>query len=63
MRKKQVVTWQTPRGLKRNICRECQEAIEGTSEWPRDAHGEEFCQVHLGLHRGLCDICQREPLA
>jgi hypothetical protein len=53
----QVITWQSPRGFKMNICRDCEKKLEGN--WPKDWTGEEYCSVYKGIHRGTCDICER----
>lgn len=53
---KRVVTWQSPRGIKINICKECEKKLEG--KWPKDWSGEEFCTVYKGIHNGRCDICE-----
>ena len=47
-----VVTWMSPTGDTMDICRECEAKLEG--RWPKDARGQEYCQVSRGLHRGEC---------
>ena len=56
----QVVTWQTPRGNKLNVCCPCEDGMNALERWWKDPEtGEEFCQVAHGLHEGQCDICER----
>ena len=50
-----VITWQTPQGRTINVCQDCEGQLTGA--WPRDKRGEEYCQVHEGLHTGHCDVC------
>lgn len=54
---KPVVTWQSPRGYRINVCKECENNLAGN--WPKDAFGEEYCSVFIALHRGTCDVCER----
>ncbi len=56
----QVITWQTPSDDQLDICSRCQSACEASGEWPRSDHGEEYCSVSRGMHRGFCDLCQSE---
>ena len=51
----QVVTYQDTRGNTVDICQRC--ATRREHDWPRNQHGEEYCQVSHGLHYGLCQIC------
>ena len=53
----QVITWQTPSGRTLNACKPCETKLTVADEWPRDARGEEYCQVHEGRHSGVCDVC------
>lgn len=50
-----VVTYQSPRGNKINICPACESRLNAAGTWPRDASGEEYCQVSHGLH--AADSC------
>ena len=56
----QVVTWQTTRGDKINVCVECQERLAPGMTWPADKRGEGYCQVYKGRHEGECDVCAEE---
>lgn len=47
-----VVTWQSPRGAKLNLTLDQETMLNDAGIWLRGAHGEEYCQVHYGLHRG-----------
>jgi hypothetical protein len=50
-----VVTWSAPSGGTIDICTACQERLEAAGEgWPRNRSGQEYCQVHQGLHNGEC---------
>lgn len=52
-----VVTWQDPTGMHRlNICRTCEERLTRAGEWPKTRNGEEYARVHMGEHRGICDV-------
>jgi hypothetical protein len=51
-----VITWVSPAGQTINVCRKCEARLTAAREWPRDGRGDEYCQVHRGLHRGECDI-------
>lgn len=51
-----VVTWQSPAGFTLNVCAKCER--EFSDSWPKDPHGEEYCQVSEGRHRGQCDLCE-----
>jgi hypothetical protein len=48
--KKQVVTWQSPRGKKIHVTPKQEKIARQADVWPRDASGEEYCQVAYGLH-------------
>lgn len=47
-----VVTWQTANGDKINISREQSDRLALAGTWPRNARGEEYCQVSHGEHYG-----------
>lgn len=52
-----VITYQTPRGEKLNICAKCERRLTG--QWPRSPRtGEEYCQVSRGRHQDVCHTCQ-----
>ena len=53
-----VVTWQAPNGQTLNICLRCEDQIllDSAAAWPRNARGEEYCQVSHGAHDGRCDV-------
>jgi len=53
-----VITWETSRGERISVCRRHEKALKGN--WPKDRYGEEYCQVQMGLHQGVCDVCLRE---
>ena len=50
--KKQVVTWQSPRGKKIHVTPQQEEIARQADVWPRDSRGEVYCQVAFGLHYG-----------
>lgn len=52
-----VVTWQTTRGDKLNICRACEQRMASREEWARHKDAGEYCQVSRGEHAGVCDLC------
>jgi hypothetical protein len=50
----QVVTWQAPGGGTLNVCLSCEKRLHTERRWPRDARGQEYCQVSHGAHDGRC---------
>jgi len=54
---KKIITWATPAGKTKNICKSCEKKLAGN--WPKDENGNEYCQVQHGEHSGQCDICQK----
>jgi hypothetical protein len=49
-----VVTWQSPRGERIDICRMCEHRLTRQG-WPKDATGEQYAQVYMGQHKGMCE--------
>ncbi len=47
-----VVTWQSPRGVRVCLTPEQERMLDKAGIWLRDGQGMEYCQVHYGLHRG-----------
>ena len=47
-----VVTWQSPAGERISITPAQERRLRASRVWPRDRRGEEYCQVHRGLHVG-----------
>jgi hypothetical protein len=45
-----VVTWSTPSGDTLNITPDQAERLEKRGIWPKNARGEEYCQILHGLH-------------
>lgn len=60
-----VVTYQTTKNERIDICHACAEALLANNDWPRSATtGEEYCAVSHGLHNAsLCDICGADKSA
>jgi hypothetical protein len=58
---KQVITWASSDDARMSLCRRCEAEItrSATESWPKDSGGRELCQVHRGLHHGVCDRCER----
>jgi uncharacterized C2H2 Zn-finger protein len=53
-----VVTWQDSRGNTIDVCPQCEAKFRAKGEWPKHpGTGEEYAQVHRGLHVGICDYC------
>jgi hypothetical protein len=60
----QVVTYQTSRDQRMDICPECAERLRAAGQWPRNSFGEEFCTVYRGLHASSwCDVHSNEEQA
>lgn len=55
MKRRRVVTWQTPDGGRVSICRECERLFEEAGVWPKDWEGNEYATVYHGEHEGHCD--------
>jgi len=56
-----VVTYQSPRGGRISLCQKCEDEIKASGKsWPKDGDGQEYCQVHYGLHSGQCDRCKAQ---
>lgn len=51
----QTVIYQSPGGARLSICTACERRLRDAREWPKDARGEEYCQVHRGRAPGRCD--------
>ena len=51
----QTVIYASPRGGRISICTACERRLRAAGEWPKDRHGEEYCQVHRGRAPGHCD--------
>lgn len=47
-----VVTWQTPSGDTIDLTKAQERKLTKAGRWPRNAQGEEYCQVKIGLHVG-----------
>lgn len=47
-----VITYQSPRGRGISLTTRQVLALQRAHLWPRDAHGEEYCCVAEGAHRG-----------
>lgn len=56
MNRKNVVTYQTPNGVKVSVCKAHEQMLEGP-DGLRDKKGAHFCSVYYGQHYGVCDIC------
>ena len=53
----EVVTWQSPRGSKINICHDCEARLDRENSWPKDPHGGEYCSISYGRHMStICDV-------
>lgn len=52
-----VVIWESPRGARLTVCRDCEARKQASGEWYRDEAGEELCQVYYAEHWGYCDVC------
>ena len=50
-----TVVWQSPGGARISICTACERKLRDAREWPKDARGEEYCQVHRGRAPDACD--------
>jgi hypothetical protein len=48
-----VITWQDTRGGYLNITPDQEERFTKAGRWPKNASGEEYCQVSHGLHEGV----------
>jgi hypothetical protein len=57
-----VVTWQSPSGDRIRICPKCEERLTAEGTWPKDARGDQYCQVSRGLHWGICDTCEPDAV-
>ncbi len=51
-----VITYQSPNLDRITVCEDCERSLRGR-EWPKNVKGEEYCQIHRGLHNGICNIC------
>lgn len=47
-----VVTWSTPSGDSINLTKAQERRLTKAGRWPRNAQGDEYCQVSFGLHAG-----------
>jgi hypothetical protein len=47
-----VVTYMTPSGDKINLTALQVHQLNALGKWPKNSHGEEYCQVSHGLHSG-----------
>lgn len=50
MRKLQVITWKSASGVKLNLTKEMEKAMELVGVWPRDWQGEPLAQATHGQH-------------
>lgn len=55
---RKVVTWQSPRGGKLDVCTRCETILRRARTWPKDSAGQEYCTVSFGKHVGRCDLGQ-----
>jgi len=53
-----VITWTSPNGSKLDVCIACEKRLRRRGTWPRDSQGQEYCQVSVGRHPGICDLCE-----
>lgn len=54
---KKVITYQSANGKTINVCKSCENKLEGN--WPKDEKGFEYCSVSHGLHKDVCSICNK----
>lgn len=47
-----VITYQTPSGDRIDITPAQERKLTQRGVWPRNEAGQEYCQVHKGLHYG-----------
>lgn len=45
-----TVTWQSPRGERIDVTVEAEKILDAAHIWPKDSHGDEYCQVYRGAH-------------
>jgi hypothetical protein len=58
-----VTRYQAPgTGATIDICRSCEARLRAAREWPRDWHGQEYCQVSISQRPGLCQIDPRDEI-
>lgn len=53
-----VVTWESPKEARIDVCRACEREMKKAETWPKDSTGQEHCQVYMGEHKGVCDVCE-----
>lgn len=57
----QVVTYQTSRDNRIEICHDCAARFRAAGTWPKDKRGEEYATVYYGGHHGQCEVHNTNP--